>query len=128
MKYFAYLSALSVTSAFVLNTSAPHRCAAGALHAEADASRRTFLSSAFLATSASFVASCPPAFAEEVVDDLAMPTEEEEKAKIVSGDMQTCLSDIGPSKTPLYLDSSKERCDILIPIVNLANLYWRGVN
>ena len=87
MKYFAYLALLPLTSAFVLqSSSSSHECAAaGALNAQADASRRAFVSSAaFLVTSASFVTNCSPVLAEDMVDDLAMPTEDEEKAKIVS--------------------------------------------
>ena len=88
MKAFSTLLAvLPVASAFVVQAPSPSGC--GALCAEATWSRRSFMSTAFVATAASFAATSP-AFAEESVDDLSMPTEEEQKARAVSFPFLLC--------------------------------------
>ena len=86
MKFLSILLIVPTISAFSVappsSSCVSSTSAVTTLHAESATSRRTLLSTSFIA-SAALMGMNLPAFAEEIVDDLAMPTEDEQ-AKAVS--------------------------------------------
>jgi hypothetical protein len=109
MKTFSHVTTLiailPIASAFVaIAPPASPSGSAFALHAErassnvVPSSRRSFVSvgTAFVAAAAVVASPSTPAFAEDPVDDLAMPTEEEQKKADVSVLCSpVCLNDHG---------------------------------
>ena len=78
------LSLLTQSAAFAPSTfTQPSFVSQSALYATENA-RREFIATAFTAAMSTIVVSAPAFADEEIVDDLAMPTEEEIKKKAVS--------------------------------------------